>query len=104
MATAAINLAGKSPTEVMAALWAGELLIDGKENADAIMMTLIPTRGEYYQVAALGEEYVVRTPGREYEALRVPRTLGGIILLMQALPEAVKNCGLYIATGGRGHF
>jgi len=104
MPTAAINLAGKSPTEVMAALQSGLLLCDGKETADAVMMTLIPARGEYYQVAALGDEYVVRTPGREYEALRVPRTLGGVILLLQALPEAVKNCGLYIATGGRGHF
>lgn len=99
-----VDLTGKSPTEVLEVLQSGQRIQDTDTNADAILMTLVPVRGEYYEIALLGSEYVVRTPGREWEAFRAPRTLGGVILVVTGLQKAIEQCALFIASGGRGHF
>lgn len=99
-----IDLSDKTPQEVLEALQQGQRIEDTDTNADKILMTLVPLRGEHYHIALLGSEYVVRTPGREYEALRAPRTLGGVILIVTGLERAIRECAIYIASGGRGHF
>ncbi|ANZ48710.1 hypothetical protein BIZ83_gp143 [Erwinia phage vB_EamM_ChrisDB] len=98
------DLTGKSPQEVLESLQRGERVQDTDANADAILMTLVPLRGEHYQIALLGSEYVVRTPGREYEAFRAPRTIGGVVLVVCGLERAIRECAIYIASGGKGHF
>lgn len=98
------DLTGKTPSEILEVLQSGQRVQDTDTNADAILMTLVPVRGEYYEIALLGSEYVVRTPGREWEAFRAPRTLGGVILVVTGLQKAIEQCALYIASGGRGHF
>lgn len=98
------DLSGLSPVEVLAVLQAGDRIQDTDTNADAILMTLVPLRGEYYEIALLGSEYVVRTPGREWEAFRAPRSIGGVVLVVTGLQKAIEQCALFIASGGRGYF
>ncbi|QVW56283.1 hypothetical protein pEaSNUABM6_00147 [Erwinia phage pEa_SNUABM_6] len=98
------SLAGMSPEQTLTYLAAGGKILDDTESADRLLTMMVPLRDNYYEIVPLATEYVVRTPGREYEALRAPRTVGGVILLMRNFNDAVERCGLFIATGGTGHY
>ncbi|QVW55064.1 hypothetical protein pEaSNUABM29_00020 [Erwinia phage pEa_SNUABM_29] len=69
-----------------------------------MLKLFLPLRSNYYEIAILGDEYCVRTPGREWEAQRVPRTLGGVMLLISSIDRLNTECGLFIARGGRSGF
>lgn len=100
----ALSLDGKPPREVLDYLIGGGKLVDDMPTADRLLTMMVALRDSYYEIVPLGLQYVMRTPGREYEAMRVPRTIGGVMLLVLNFDKAVEKCGIYIATGGSGNF
>ena len=98
------SLGGMSPEQSLSYIARGGKILDDTDTADRLLTMMVPLRDNYYEIVPLATEYVVRTPGREYEALRAPRSVGGVILLMRNFNDAVERCGLYIATGGTGHY
>lgn len=98
------SLKGMEPREVMDYLLSGGNVIDDTDTADRLLSMAFALRDTYYEIVPIGLEYVLRTPAREFEALRVPRTIGGVMLMVLGFDKAVERCGLYIATGGAGGF
>ncbi|AXF51059.1 hypothetical protein MLDJOKPK_00022 [Salmonella phage SPAsTU] len=90
--------------EIQKYLLEGGKLTDDYQTADRLLQAFIPLRAEYYEIAFLGDEYCVRTQDRVYEAARVPRTLGGVMILIANITSLNAQCGLYIAQGGRNGF
>lgn len=82
----------------------GGLLEDNKETCDKLVSQLLPIRSEYCEIVILGSEYCVRSYCRRYEALRVPRTLGGVILLISSFQDAHVRVATWIARGGNSGF
>ncbi|MCT7475988.1 hypothetical protein N5V81_13475 [Escherichia coli] len=97
-----ISLRGLTIHEIQKYLLEGGKLTDDYQTADMLLQSFVPLRAGYYEIAFLGDEYCVRT-GRGPEAVRVPRTLGGVMILITI--EALNaKCALYIAQGGRNGF
>ncbi|ECJ1544993.1 hypothetical protein E5U18_09730 [Salmonella enterica subsp. enterica serovar Typhimurium] len=99
-----ISLRGLTIHEIQKYLLEGGKLTDDYQTADMLLQSFVPLRAEYYEIAFLGDEYCVRTQGREYEAVRVPRTLGGVMILIANIESLNAKCALYIAQGGRNGF
>lgn len=92
------------PENIVNYILRGGLLEDNKETCDKLVSQLLPIRSEYCEIVILGSEYCVRSYCRRYEALRVPRTLGGVILLISSFQDAHVRVATWIARGGNSGF
>lgn len=92
------------PENIVNYILCGGLLEDNKETCDKLVSQLLPIRSEYCEIVILGSEYCVRSYCRRYEALRVPRTLGGVILLISSFQDAHVRVATWIAKGGNSGF
>ncbi len=92
------------PENIVNYILRGGLLEDNKETCDKLVSQLLPIRSEYCEIVILGSEYCVRSYCRRYEALRVPRTLGGVILLISSFQDAHVRVATWIAKGGNSGF
>lgn len=92
------------PENIVNYILRGGLLEDNKETCDKLVSQLLPIRSEYCEIVILGSEYCVRSYCRRYEALRVPRTLGGVILLISSFQDAHVRVATWIAKGGDSGF
>lgn len=92
------------PENIVNYILRGGLLEDNKETCDKLVSQLLPIRSEYCEIVILGSEYCVRSYCRRYEALRVPRTLGGVILLISSFQDAHVRVAAWIARGGNSGF
>lgn len=92
------------PENIVNYILRGGLLEDNKETCDKLVSQLLPIRSEYCEIVILGSEYCVRSYCRRYEALRVPRTLGGVILLISSFQDAHVRVATWIARGGDSGF
>ncbi|HCM8676801.1 TPA: hypothetical protein N4790_004520 [Shigella sonnei] len=92
------------PENIVNYILSGGLLEDNKETCDKLVSQLLPIRSEYCEIVILGSEYCVRSYCRRYEALRVPRTLGGVILLISSFQDAHVRVATWIAKGGNSGF
>lgn len=97
-------LSEKTPGEIVKYLAEGGLLTDTPETAAKLVTTILPTKGQYHEIVFLGSEICVRTHCRDFEAGRVPLTLGGVFLLMANLEQFITRCMLWIAQGGNNGF
>lgn len=93
-----------APGNIVNYILSGGLLEDNKETCDKLVSQLLPIRSEYCEVVILGSEYCVRSYCRRFEALRVPRTLGGVILLVSNFHNAHVRVATWIANGGNNGF
>ena len=93
-----------APENIVNYILSGGLLEDNKETCDKLVSQLLPIRSEYCEIVILGSEYCVRSYCRRYEALRVPRTLGGVILLISSFQDAHVRVATWIARGGNSGF
>lgn len=93
-----------APENIVNYILRGGLLEDNKETCDKLVSQLLPIRSEYCEIVILGSEYCVRSYCRRYEALRVPRTLGGVILLISSFQDAHVRVATWIARGGNSGF
>lgn len=93
-----------TPENIVNYILSGGLLEDNKETCDKLVSQLLPIRSEYCEIVILGSEYCVRSYCRRYEALRVPRTLGGVILLISSFQDAHVRVATWIARGGNSGF
>lgn len=92
------------PENIVNYILRGGLLEDNKETCDKLVSQLLPIRSEYCEIVILGSEYCVRSYCRRFEALRVPRTLGGVILLISSFQDAHVRVATWIAKGGNSGF
>lgn len=92
------------PENIVNYILRGGLLEDNKETCDKLVSQLLPIRSEYCEIVILGSEYCVRSYCRRFEALRVPRTLGGVILLISSFQDAHVRAATWIAKGGDSGF
>lgn len=92
------------PENIVNYILRGGLLEDNKETCDKLVSQLLPIRSEYCEIVILGSEYCVRSYCRRFEALRVPRTLGGVILLISSFQDAHVRVATWIARGGNSGF
>ncbi|ELW5301050.1 hypothetical protein SH780_000042 [Shigella flexneri] len=92
------------PENIVNYILRGGLLEDNKETCDKLVSQLLPIRSEYCEIVILGSEYCVRSYCRRFESLRVPRTLGGVILLISSFQDAHVRVATWIAKGGDSGF
>ncbi|QXO09856.1 hypothetical protein pEaSNUABM38_00134 [Erwinia phage pEa_SNUABM_38] len=80
----------------------GKKIEDTYDNADALLQMFIPLTSEHYEIFPAGQEYIVRSRNKKFEAARYPRTLGGVIVLQGQFEGAIARILVYYATGGQG--